>query len=44
LIDGLKITVKMGLDATLCIGDKCNARSVVGKNVLILPEKIKTNF
>jgi len=44
LIDDLKITVKMGLDANLSIGDKCNARSVVGKNVLILPEKIKTNF
>ena len=34
----------MGVEATLCIGDKCKVLSVKGKDFLVLPEKIKAKF
>ena len=42
--DGMKLNVKSGLDTTLCIGDKCQVRYVLGKEFIVLPEKIKSNF
>tara|TARA_Y100001968_G_scaffold16275_1_gene12969 strand:+ start:365 stop:1426 length:1062 start_codon:yes stop_codon:yes gene_type:complete len=44
IIDCLKLSVEMSLETTLCIGDKCNARPILGKDFLILPEKIKSIF
>ncbi len=44
IIEGQKFRSEMGLDTNLPIGEKCNVRYVVGKNYLILPEKIKSNF
>ena len=44
IIDGLKISVDMGLETNLVIGDKCNVEYILGKEFLILPEKIKSNF
>ena len=43
-INVLKLTVEMALDRTLRIGDKCNVRSIPGKQYLVLPENIKSNF
>ena len=42
--DGHKIFVEMDLETNLCIGEKCNVRSVLGKEYLVLPEKIKSIF
>ena len=42
--DGIKLNVELGLDTTLCIGYKCNASYVLGKEFLVLPENIKSNF
>ena len=44
IINDLKLTAEIGLEATLNIGDKCNARTIIGKEFLVLPEKIKSNF
>ena len=44
LIDGIKLNAEMGLETKLCIGDKCNAKYKFGKEFLVLPEKIKSNF
>ena len=43
-IEDQKFCIEMGLETDLCIGDKCNVRYVLGKEFLILPEKIKSNF
>ena len=42
--DGIKLRASMGLDTSLCIGDKCNVRYILGKDFLVLPEKIRCNF
>jgi len=42
--EGLKLCSEMNLDTTLNIGDKCNVLSILGKEFLVLPEKIKSNF
>ena len=39
-----KLSIEVGLETTLNISDKCNIRSVLGKEYLILPEKFKSNF
>ena len=39
-----KLSIEIGLDTILNIGDKCNIKSISGKEYLILPEKIKSNF
>ncbi len=44
IVDGQRLSVEMGLETILDIGDKCNVRSISGKEFLILPEKIKCNF
>ena len=44
VIDGLKLCAVMGLETTLNIGDKCNVKSILGKEFLVLPEKIKSFF
>ena len=43
-IGSQKLSVEMGLETILSIGDKCNVRYVSGKEFLILPEKIKSFF
>ena len=42
--DSHKLMVEMSLETALAIGDKCNVRSILGKEFLILPENIKSNF
>jgi len=42
--DSQKLSVEMGLQTKLSIGDKCNVKSILGKEYLILPEHIKSNF
>ena len=42
--DCLKLQAEIGLESMLCIGDKCKVRSIVGKEFIVLPEKIKSNF
>ncbi len=44
IFDSQKLSVEMDLDTTLGIGDKCNVRSILGKEFIILPENIKANF
>ncbi len=44
VVDDIKLSVEMGLDSTLVIGDKCHVRPIIGKEFLILPEKIKSKF
>ena len=44
IINSLKIRVEMDLETNLAIGDKCNVKSISGKEFLILPENIKSNF
>ncbi len=39
-----KLCVEMNLESTICIGDKCNVKSILDKEFLILPEKIKSIF
>tara|TARA_Y100001968_G_scaffold40995_1_gene31081 strand:+ start:478 stop:1539 length:1062 start_codon:yes stop_codon:yes gene_type:complete len=41
---GIKLEVEMPLDSNLHIGDKCKIIFILGKEFLILPEKIKSNF
>ena len=41
---GLKLRSEMNLESTLSIGDKCSVETVKGKNFLILPEMISSNF
>ena len=42
--DSLKLVVQMDLATTLGVGEKCEVKYVVGKDFLILPEKIKSSF
>ena len=42
--DGLKLSADLSLETTLSIGDKCKVRSIIGKEYIVLPEKIKYNF
>ena len=44
IIDSQKLILEMGLETTLDIGDKCNVKTISGKEFLILPEKIRANF
>ena len=44
MIEDHKIIVEMGLDADLLIGEKCNIKSISGKEFSVLPERIKSNF
>ncbi len=44
IIDSQKLSIEMDLETTIGVGDKCNVRSIIGKEFLILPEKIKSNF
>ncbi len=44
IFDSQKLSVEMDLDTTLGIGEKCNVRSILGKEFIILPENIKANF
>ena len=44
IMESQKLFVEMGLQTNLGIGDKCNVRSILGKEYLILPEQIKSNF
>ena len=39
-----KLSIETGLETNLNIGDKCNVRPISGKDYLIMPEKIKSNF
>ncbi len=41
---GHKLSIEIGLDTFLNIGDKCNISSMTGKECLILPDKIKSSF
>ena len=41
---GLKLRSEMNLDSPLSIGDKCVVETIKGKNFLILPEMITSNF
>ena len=42
--DDIKLYVEINLANNLRIGDKCNIRSIIGKEFLVLPEKIKSKF
>mgnify|MGYP001296500210 CR=1 FL=1 len=42
MIDSQKLSVEMRLQSDLRIGDKCNVKSISGKEFLILPEKIRS--
>jgi len=44
IIDSQKIIIEIGLDVDLRVGDKCSVKSISGKEVFILPERIKSNF
>ena len=44
ILDSHKLSVEMDLQTKLSIGDKCNVKSILGKEYLILPEQIKSNF
>ena len=44
IFDSLRLSVEMGLKTTLRIGDRCKVSSISGKDCLILPERIKSNF
>ncbi len=44
LIESHKIIVEMGLDTNLSIGDKCNVKPILGKEFLVLPERIRSYF
>ena len=44
IIDGMKVRLESSNQSTLDIGDKCNITTIEGKEVLILPENIKSNF
>ena len=44
VVEDNKLRVEMGLERTLNIGDKCNVRTISGKEFLVLPERIKSNF
>jgi iron(III) transport system ATP-binding protein len=44
VINSQKLSVEMNLDTDLSIGDKCNVRPILGKEFLVLPEKIKSIF
>ncbi len=44
IIDDVKLKVVSGLDTRLNIGDKCTVEFIFGKQFLVLPEKIKSNF
>ena len=39
-----KLSVEMSIDTILVVGDRCTVRYISGKEYLILPEKIKSNF
>ena len=41
---GLNLRSEMSLESPLSIGDRCNIETVKGKNFLVLPEMIKSNF
>ena len=41
---GFKLTAETSLKTNLSIGDKCNVKYVSGKEFIVLPEKIKSNF
>ena len=41
---GFKLRSEMNLESPLSIGDKCAVETVKGKNFLILPEMITSNF
>ena len=43
-INDLKIKAEMSLDSIFRIGDKCNVKTIIGKEFLVLPEIIKSNF
>ena len=44
IIDDQKIIIEMGLETVFNMGDKCKVRFISGKEFMILPEKIKSNF
>ncbi len=44
MIDDLKLSAEMSLETNLFIGDKCSVSSISGKEFLVLPENIKSNF
>ena len=44
LINSMKLSAEMDLETKLFIGDKCNVKYKLGKEFLVLPEKIKSNF
>ena len=44
ITDDKKIIIEAGLETVLSMGDKCNVRPILGKEFLILPEKIKSIF
>ena len=44
IIGSQKLSAEMSLQTDLAIGEKCNVRYILGKDFLILPEKIKSNF
>ena len=44
IIDDLKLCVDTNLETTLQIGEKCKVRSILDKEFLVFPEKIKSNF
>ena len=44
VIDDHKIIVQMSLETNISIGEKCTVKAIKGKEFLILPEKIKSNF
>ena len=43
-INGFKLKVEMDLDSIFRIGDKCKVKTIMGKEFLVLPEIIKSNF
>ncbi len=44
IINDLKLCVEMNLETTFTIGEKCRVRSILDKEFLVLPEKIKSYF
>ncbi len=42
--EGIKLRSEMSLETSLSIGEKCKVHTIPGKNFLVLPEKIKSQF
>ena len=44
VIEDYKLRAEIGLETVLSIGDKCRLVPILGKEFIVLPEKIKSNF